>query len=98
MFLTAQCLDVEFVGTQHHVQIDLASVEALELIKPLAAGGTGNKGNSLYRYPHTALISIMVGPWPNVYLLGLSIPDSVARQYLSGRRATQRHSEQSASK
>ena len=50
MFLTAHCLDVEFTGTQHHMQIDLASVEALELIKPLAAGAAVQKGNSLYRY------------------------------------------------
>ena len=50
MFLTAHCLDVEFTGTQHHMQIDLASVEALELIKPLTAGGATKKGNSLYRY------------------------------------------------
>lgn len=49
MFLTAHCLDVEFTGTQHHMQIDLTSVEALELIKPLAAGAS-KKGNSLYRY------------------------------------------------
>lgn len=62
MFLSAHCLDVEFAGTQHHMQIDLASVEALELIKPLAAGGGNKKGNSLYRYPQTALITIMVGP------------------------------------
>ena len=50
MFLTAHCLDVEFAGTQHHMQIDLTSVEALELIKPLAAGAASKKGNSLYRY------------------------------------------------
>ena len=49
MFLTAHCLDVDFTGTQHHMQIDLASVEALELIKPLAAGAATKKGNSLYR-------------------------------------------------
>lgn len=49
MFLTAHCLNVEFAGTQHHMQIDLASVEALELIKPLAAGCSSKKGNSLYR-------------------------------------------------
>ena len=53
MFLTAHCLNVEFTGTQHHMQIDLASVEALELIKPLAAGAATKKGNSLYRYPDT---------------------------------------------
>lgn len=50
MLLTAHCLDVEFTGTQHHMQIDLTSVEALELIKPLAAGAASKKGNSLYRY------------------------------------------------
>lgn len=49
MFLAAHCLDVEFAGTQNHMQIDLASVEALELIKPLAAGPASKKGNSLYR-------------------------------------------------
>ena len=55
MFLTARCLHVEFTGTQHHMQIDLASVEALELIKPLVAGGATKKGNSLYRYQDTTL-------------------------------------------
>ena len=50
MFLTAHCLDVEFAGTQHHMQIDLASVEGLEVMKPLAAGAASKKGNSLYRY------------------------------------------------
>ena len=49
MFLAANCLDVEFGGSQNHMQIDLASVEALELIKPLAAGAATKKGNSLYR-------------------------------------------------
>lgn len=49
MFLTAHCLDVDFTGPQHHMQIELASVEALELIKPLAAGAATKKGNSLYR-------------------------------------------------
>ncbi len=52
MFLAAHCLDVNFAGTQNHMQIDLASVEALELIKPLAAGAASKKGNSLYRYAH----------------------------------------------
>ena len=50
MFLGPHCLDVNFAGTQNHMQIDLASVEALELIKPLAAGAASKKGNSLYRY------------------------------------------------
>ncbi len=50
MFLAANCLDVDFAGTQNHMQIDLASVEALELIKPLAAGASSKKGTSLYRY------------------------------------------------
>ena len=50
MFLAANCLDVDFAGTQNHMQIDLASVEALELIKPLAAGAASKKGTSLYRY------------------------------------------------
>ena len=49
MFLAAHCLDVHFASTQNHMQIDLASVEALELIKPLAAGAASKKGNSLYR-------------------------------------------------
>ncbi|DBA95622.1 TPA: hypothetical protein ACH3X3_013469 [Trebouxia sp. C0006] len=50
MFLAANCLDVDFAGTQNHMQIDLASVEALELIKPLAAGAASKKGTSLYRF------------------------------------------------
>lgn len=49
MFLAARSLDVDFAGTQNHMQIDLTSVEALELIKPLAAGANSKKGNSLYR-------------------------------------------------
>ena len=53
MFLGPHCLDVNFAGTQNHMQIDLASVEALELIKPLAAGAASKKGNSLYRYTAT---------------------------------------------
>ena len=72
MLLTAHCLDVEFAGTQHHMQIDLATVEALELIKPLAAGGATKKGNSLYRYPHTLPhSSITIRPQRNVHLLGI---------------------------
>lgn len=50
MFLAANCLDVDFAGTHNHMQIDLASVEALELIKPLAAGAVAKKGTGLYRY------------------------------------------------
>ena len=50
MFLAANCLDVDFAGTQNHMQIDLASVQALELIKSLAAGAASKKGTSLYRY------------------------------------------------
>ena len=53
MFLGPHCLDVNFAGTQNHMQIDLASVDALELIKPLAAGAASKKGNSLYRYTAT---------------------------------------------
>ncbi|KAL0020849.1 hypothetical protein WJX77_001177 [Trebouxia sp. C0004] len=50
MFLAANCLDVDFAGAQNHMQIDLASVEALELIKPLTAGASSKKSTSLYRF------------------------------------------------
>ena len=60
MFLAAHCLNVTFAGTQNHMQIDLASVEALELVKPLAVGTASKKGNSLYR---CGLSLCMRHPW-----------------------------------
>ena len=49
MLLAPHCLDVEYAGTQNHKHIDAASVEALELVKPLTAAASSTKGNSLYR-------------------------------------------------
>ncbi len=63
MFLAAKCLDIDFAGTQNHMQIDLASVEALELIKPLAAGAVSKKGTSLYRYNVICFKKMSSQPW-----------------------------------
>ena len=43
MALAAGCLQVKAALSAHHMHIDAASIEALELVKPAAKGGGGRR-------------------------------------------------------
>jgi DNA mismatch repair ATPase MutS len=47
--LAAGSLEVCLVGAEHHMQIDAATIEALELVQPLAIGSSGRKGMTLFK-------------------------------------------------
>lgn len=67
-FFSAHSLEVDFTGTEHHMQIDLTSIEALELIRPATLQNATKHGGSLFRSVPAVKLPLL-SPMPRKIIL-----------------------------
>lgn len=49
MVLAGGSLEVCTLGSEHHMSIDAATIDALELVQPYAVGSSGRRGMTLFK-------------------------------------------------